>query len=158
MPTPQALTKSGTEHGHQVAVFAWAAVATRFGFDAANDEKSYTVAQHAETTYGQSKAVADLEWFHAIPNGGSRGDDDQTRKIRGGNLKAEGVRMGIADTFLPVPRGGYAGLYIEMKRPGEKPTKEQLEFRDFVWSRGYGWVCCDHWTKAVTALQSYLSQ
>lgn len=158
MPTPLQLTKSGSEHGHQVAVFAWAAVAQRFGFAAARDDKSYTVAGHAEATYGQSEAVADLEWFHAIPNGGTRGDDDTTRKIRGGNLKAEGVRAGVADTFLPVPRGGYHGLYIEMKKPGGKPTEEQLAFRDFVWSKGYGWMCCDTFTKAIDALESYLTQ
>lgn len=158
MPTPLQLTKSGTEHGHQVAVFAWVAVAQRFGFAAARDDKSYTEPGYAEATYGQSEAVTDFAWFHAIPNGGTRGDDDTSRKIRGGNLKAEGVRAGVADTFLPVARGGYHGLYIEMKKPGEKPTKEQLEFRDFVWERGYGWMCCDTFTKAVDALQSYLTQ
>jgi len=158
MPTPLQLTKSGSEHGHQVAVFAWSAMAERHGFAAADDDKSYTVAGYAEATYGQSQAVTDLAWFHAIPNGGARGDDDTTRKIRGGNLKAEGVRMGIADTFLPVPRGGYAGLYIEMKKPGEKPTEAQLKFRDFVWSKGYGWMCCDTFTKAIDVLRSYLTQ
>lgn len=160
MPTPDQLAKSDSEHGHQVAVFAWCAVAVRFGFAAARDPLSYTEANYAESKYGQSEAVACLKWFHAIPNGGARGDDDKTRKIRGGNLKAEGVRMGVADTFLPVARGGYNGLYIEMKKPGaiKQVSDDQEAFRDFVWAQGYGWIVCDHWTKAVDALQSYLSQ
>jgi len=59
----------------------------------------------------------ELALFHAIPNGGAR------NPIVGKKLKAEGVRPGVCDTFLPVARGGYHGLYIEFKTPCHRNRK-----------------------------------
>ena len=76
-------------------------------------------------------------------------------------MKAEGVKEGIPDIFLPFPMRfyvsrEYAGLYIEMKKPGGKPSKEQLEFRDYALSVGYAWHLCDTWEKAFDVIKSYL--
>lgn len=57
----------------------------------------------------------DLDLMHAIPNGGDRTPDV------GARMRAEGVKPGIPDTFLPVPKGIWHGLYIEFKRPALKP-------------------------------------
>lgn len=46
---------------------------------------------------------------YAIPNGGQR------NTIIAAKLKAEGVVSGVPDLHIPVPRGDYASLYIEMK-------------------------------------------
>ena len=129
--TPEQLAKSGTEHGHQVALFAWCAL---------------NVGIYPE-----------LKWFHAIPNGGTRGDDTKTRAIRGGQLKAEGVKKGVSDCFLPIRRGIFSGLYIEMKKPGGKESIEQIEFSNFVISQGFGYICCDTWEKAKNVLINYLN-
>jgi hypothetical protein len=60
----------------------------------------------------------ELRLMFAIPNGGSRD------KREAANLKAEGVKSGVPDVFLPVPRHNYLGLFIELKRPGtEKSDK-----------------------------------
>jgi len=112
--TPNQLAKSGTEHAHQTALFAWCAVARIHGFDVA-DAWAEGAKLPAQLTKDEDAKVPELEWFHAIHNQG-HGD-----KVRGGMAKAEGVRKGIADTFLPVPRGNWHGLYIEMKKPAEKP-------------------------------------
>jgi hypothetical protein len=48
--------------------------------------------------------------MYHCPNGGRR------NKAEAAKLKAMGVRKGIPDLFLPIPRQGYHGLYIEMKR------------------------------------------
>jgi hypothetical protein len=53
----------------------------------------------------------ELRLMFAIPNGGSRD------KREAANLKAEGVKSGVPDIFLPVARQGYIGLFIELKRP-----------------------------------------
>ena len=90
---PEDLAKSGSEAAHQTALFAWAAL--------------------------QLQRWPELRWLHHIPNGGSRGDTAQGRQIRGAQLKAQGVRTGVADLCLPVKRGAYSGLYIEMKKPAE---------------------------------------
>ena len=161
--TPATLAKSGTEHAHQTALFAYAAVAYLHGFDVA-DEWSKTGKLPKRDPDAPPKVPA-LEWFHAIPNGGSRGDDDKSRKIRGAQLKAEGVRQGVADTFLPWPSGDWHGLYIEMKKPTERPksetakggvSDEQRRFGEYAKRVGYGWVVCYDWEQAASYLRSYI--
>lgn len=161
--TPDKLAKSGTEHGHQAALFAYCAVAYLHGFDVA-DEWCKT-GKLPKREPDAPPAVPALEWFHAIPNGGTRGDDEQSRKIRGGNLKAEGVRQGVADTFLPWPVGEWHGLYIEMKKPSLRPksieakggaSDEQIAFGQYAQRAGYGWAVCYDWQQAVSYLRSYI--
>lgn len=152
---PADLAKSGTESGHQRAVFAWAAIAVNHGFDVANRVSI----EGAKAFEGSLKiGVPELKWLHAIPNGGARGDDAKTRMIRGNALKAEGVRAGVSDMSLPVKRGQYSGLYIEMKKPGKLSgeSAEQKEFGAFVRAQGFGYVVCDHWEKAVAIIQEYM--
>lgn len=54
-----------------------------------------------------------------IPNEGKRGP----KAAR--DAKRLGLRKGVPDLFLALPRGGYAGLWIEMKTLGGKPTPDQ---------------------------------
>lgn len=132
--TPNDLAKSGSEHGVQRALFGWCRMAEAYGFEAAWDEAIYFKDGFLKLKANPPlcDAVPELRWFHAIPNGGSRGDSAASRSKQGGALKAEGVKRGIPDTFLPLPLWGatgntglgqlnrcivYAGLYIEMKRP-----------------------------------------
>lgn len=41
--------------------------------------------------------------------------------------KAMGLTAGIPDLFLAMPNHAYHGLYLELKRPGQKPSKTQNE-------------------------------
>lgn len=164
--TPNEMTKSGTEHAHQVAFFAYCAVARLHGF--------YVADAWCETGVIKKlgHSIPPLAWIHAIPNGGSRGDSVQSRAIRGGQLKAEGVRKGIADIFLPYPKfylngsGVYHGLYIEMKKPAQKPknessigdlSNEQIDFRNYCVETGYKFEVCYSWQDAVLAIKIYLT-
>ena len=108
----------------------------------------------------------ELRWMHHIPNGGARADDAKGSAIRGARLKAEGVKEGIPDVFMPVPRGYWHGLYIEMKKPSLRPkrvgsagglSEKQMEFRDFAHKQGYGWVVCYDWEEAWQMIVDYLS-
>lgn len=166
--TPDQLAKSGTEHGHQTALFAYVAVARLHGWNVADDWCNGMGVEAAKSSRTNDKPVEALEWFHAIHNQG-HGD-----KIRGGMAKAEGVRKGIADTFLPWPildrkseynKMLFAGLYIEMKKPSEKPktdkgkggaSDEQLKFGAYCNTVGYGWIVCYSWREAADILRSYI--
>jgi len=71
-------------------------------------ESDHQIALFQWVSY-QLKRYPELELLYHIPNGGYR------YKTTARRLKAEGVKAGVPDICLPVPRGGYHGLYIEMK-------------------------------------------
>lgn len=155
MITPSSLAKSGTESGHQRAVFCWAAIAIHHGFDVADN---FDAIGRAAFKDSPGLGIPELKWLHAVPNGGSRGDTADSRAIRGGQMKAEGVKVGVSDIFLPVKRGQFSGLYIEMKKPGNirGTSAEQKEFGEFVLSQGFGFIVCDSWQMAVRVIREYL--
>lgn len=71
-------------------------------------------------------------------------------------LKRMGVKKGVADIFIAVPKNGYAGLWIELKVGNNKPTKEQQAFLARKISRGYSAVCVWGWEAAKDIVLSYL--
>lgn len=53
-------------------------------------------------------------------------------------MKAEGVKPGVPDLCLPVPRAIWHGLYIEMKRAtGGTVSADQIKWTDFLRRQGY---------------------
>ena len=58
----------------------------------------------------ETAARPELGLLYAIPNGGKRAIKTAIA------LKAQGVKSGVPDMCLPVARGAYHGLYIELKR------------------------------------------
>ena len=71
------------------------------------------------------RAKQDPRWgkAFAIPNGGLR------NVIVAKKLRAEGVRKGVSDIFIPVPAGPYCGMFLEMKRrKGGFVSQEQCDF------------------------------
>lgn len=88
--------------------------------------------------------------FH-IPNGGTRDP------IEAKHLQQQGVKPGVPDLCLPVPRGGYHGLYIEMKSETGTATSEQNWWGERLLKEGYQWRICYGWTAAVSELMEYLS-
>lgn len=88
--------------------------------------------------------------FH-VPNGGSRGPAEA------GRFKAMGVKPGVPDVFLDVPRGGFHGLRIEMKRRhGGKVSEDQTDWIDYYNSNGYRAVVCYGWDEARMEIEDYL--
>lgn len=132
-PDPATYAKAGTEHAHQVALFMWAA---------------QTVAR------GQ---YPELRRMFAIPNGGERNIRVAAR------LRAEGVKKGVLDIFLPVPIAAWHGLFIELKRPKSDERKkgvvepEQADWITYLQSVGYGAVTCYGWESARDTLIAYLT-
>lgn len=94
----------------------------------------------------------ELAELFAIPNGGGRS------KAEGGRLKAEGVLPGVLDLFLPVPRLGVPGLWVEMKAPGKgRLSPKQKERIKFLLSQGYAVVVAWDWKYAADAIIQYLT-
>ena len=71
-------------------------------------------------------------------------------------LKAEGLRPGVCDLFLPVARGGFFGCYLEMKTKTGKLSENQKEFIAAVEKQGY--LCCVAYgaDEAIEFLERYL--
>jgi hypothetical protein len=127
--TPDALVaKSKTESSIQTAFFAWMAIVKH----------------------------PDMQWVHAIPNGGERS------AIVAGRMKAEGVRKGVWDVHVPVPAGRYHGLYIEFKRLEHRThkngglTDEQVRFGKACLMHGYRMEVCYTWREAAKVISEYL--
>ena len=86
----------------------------------------------------------------AIPNGGKR------HITTGMRLKATGVRKGVPDIFLPVARGKYHGLFIEMKSEKGTVRKNQKEWHDALRTQGYKVEVCRGCDQAIKEIQEYL--
>lgn len=93
----------------------------------------------------------ELKLLHAVPNGGYR------HKSTAVKLKAEGVKPGVPDIDLPVLRGGYSGLHIELKVWPNKVTPEQDAWLKAL--RGQGRYCtvCYGASEAWYVIMRYLT-
>lgn len=93
----------------------------------------------------------ELAWLVAIPNGGLRNMPEAVR------FKAEGVRKGFPDMILPVARGAYHSLAIELKRrKGGVVSPEQKAWLAALKEQGWSAVVCRGADEAITAITEYL--
>lgn len=88
--------------------------------------------------------------FH-VPNGGKRD------VVTAARLKAEGVKPGVPDVWLPVPRLGYHGLVIEMKCRGGRVSPEQRDWLDRLHTQHYCVAICYDWQAAAAEIEAYLT-
>lgn len=108
-------------------------------------------AQEQTIIFQWAKFKPQLKWFFAIANGGSR------HFLEAINLKRQGVKKGISDMFLPLPKGKYHGLFIELKVGKNKPTPEQKEFILYANANGYCSAVCYGSEEAIKLIESYLN-
>ena len=92
----------------------------------------------------------ELRLLHAIPNGGKR---HQSVAVK---LKAEGVKAGVPDICLPVARGGFHGLYIELKHGKNDATPLQAEWLEGLWAQGYCALLAWEYEGAQSLIVDYL--
>lgn len=102
----------------------------------------------------------ELQLLMAIPNGGHR-HIAVAKKMRD-----EGVKAGVPDMCLPVARGGYHGLFIEMKSADSRPrregskgplSEEQRRWLQALNDQGYRASVCFGSREAIDLLTQYLS-
>ncbi len=101
----------------------------------------------ARWTEGQ---YPELALLFAVPNGGRRD------AVTGARLKAEGVKAGVPDVWLPVARGDYHGLVIELKAGKGRPSPEQRAWLEALKSQGYLALVCVGAEAARAAITAYL--
>lgn len=90
--------------------------------------------------------------FH-IPNGGKRSLIEATTFV------AEGVRAGIPDLMLAIPKNNYHGLFIEMKkRKGGVLSDLQKEMLIVMRNQGYAAYVCNGFEIAKHLIETYLAQ
>jgi len=71
-------------------------------------------------------------------------------------MKAEGKRAGVPDICLPVPRGIYAALYIELKVKPNRVSPEQAVWHERLGAAGNRVEVCWTWIEAREAIEAYL--
>lgn len=111
------------------------------------EAEQQAVFEWAEYAMGQ---YPDLAWMHHIPNGGYRS------KGEAGRFKAAGVKSGVPDICLPVPRRGYHGLYLEMKALGGKVSDNQQKWLKALSKQGYFCCVCYGADEAIRAIMWYM--
>lgn len=139
MITPEMLAKSGTEHGHQAAIFAWAA----------------------------QSDIPELKWLFAIPNG-FYGSAAQKGKMKAEGLRNGVVDICLPVGKWQGDPGGneyrVCGLFIELKTEDKRNHKngglsdEQKEFGEFVTGQGYKFCVCYSWIEAKITILKYLGK
>lgn len=100
----------------------------------------------------------ELALLFSVPNGfplPGLSKDARARIIN--HMKAEGLHNGVPDLWLPVGRGGYGFLAIEMKRPDGETSKDQDEYIKLLDKLGGGFVTvCRDYDDAIQTIEWYL--
>jgi hypothetical protein len=98
-----------------------------------------------------SRMIPELDLVFAVPNGGHR-DIRVARRMKG-----EGVRAGVWDIFVPIPRNGCPGLWLEFKVGRGKLSPAQQDWGKAMRAQGYRTeVIYDDWRLGWAVLVDYL--
>jgi VRR-NUC domain. len=95
--------------------------------------------------------MPELELLYHVPNGGKRNITEAVQ------FKAMGVKPGVPDLVLPVPRGGFHGLYIELKAKGGSTSSVQREWVERLNCHGYCARVCVGADEAIKVIMRYLA-
>ncbi len=90
-----------------------------------------------------------LEMLHCSLNG------VKLSPIQAKIAKAQGMLSGVPDLFLPVPKNGYHGLFIEMKYGSNKVTESQEKFLQNAANVGYAVSVCYSANEAIKRIEDY---
>ncbi len=92
----------------------------------------------------------ELALMYAIPNAAKRS------RRTGRHMKLEGLKPGIPDVCLPVPRGPWHALYIELKALRGRLRDNQRRRLAELHAVGNACFVCKGWEEAAQILLRYL--
>lgn len=99
----------------------------------------------------ETNAHPELSMLYHIPN------ERRCTARQGARMNAEGRRKGVPDICLPVPKGGFHGLYIELKRTkGGTVSEDQRGWIKALQRCGYRAEVCRGWEPAMNVILEYL--
>lgn len=108
----------------------------------------------------------ELQWprvlvFH-VPNGGSRGGkvvskNGKTFSLEALEFKRMGVKKGIPDLIIAAMRGGYGGLYTELKTEDGVVNEDQKKVMEHLRDEGYYVAICRSLEEFQAVVDAYLS-
>jgi hypothetical protein len=111
--------------------------------------------QAALFTWARNPAVLAKHHELALLEGSMNGV--KLTAAQAGKAKAAGMLKGAHDITLPIARGGYSGLSIELKAGKNRPTEEQIEYGNRLaaegWKVAYIW---DDWLAVRDEILSYV--
>ena len=92
------------------------------------------------------------KYLYHLPNGGKRNVREAAR------FKKMGVRPGVSDYHLPLARGPYIGLYIEMKAPPNGRVQDsQKTWGESVTDAGHAFKVAYGFDMAKDVIEWYLA-
>lgn len=104
----------------------------------------------------QRTVVEYLEWlkvpFYHVAN------ERKCSPQRGAALKRLGVQAGVPDLCIPVPMGGFHGLYIEMKAKSGRLSANQSRWLKTLRSYGYHADVCYGADEAIDLIGKYMRE
>lgn len=113
--------------------------------------KSHVLA--SSETAEQSTVVEWCDLLHIpivhIPNEGKRSVSYAAR------MKRMGLRSGFPDLLVPLARGGYHGLFIEMKYDKGRTSPEQDNWLSLLSAEGYACAVCYNAAEAIKIIENY---
>ena len=90
-----------------------------------------------------------IPYIFSIPNGGARHIKVAMK------MKAEGVKRGVPDIFIPYVVGGFGGAWIETKTQDGRLSPHQKEYKKFLETQ-YKHYLCRSVTEMFEATENYL--
>lgn len=111
-----------------------------------------------EWARAQAHVLPGIRLMFAIPNGAYLQGGTAQRAAQWAKLRKQGARPGVHDVMLPVPRGEYHGLWLEMKAP--RPHHAEVSAEQQAWlvdmlAQGYQAHVCYGWIDAVAKINLY---
>lgn len=155
---PYDVDVNDSEEANQNAYFAVIRIAAEFGLSAAKTPEVWALKGLAKQLLDQyGKQISErncnaLRLAYAVPNG-------LTLKgggFAGGKALANGLNPGIPDICVPVARGGFHALYIELKMSKGRVSPEQKKKHDLLTEAGNLVRLCVGWREAFSATLEYL--
>ncbi len=103
----------------------------------------------------QVNVYPELQLLYAIPNQGGAG---RGAIIRGQKMRREGMQKGVPDLCLPISRGNFNCLYIEMKDVGKKGklSPDQVRWISLLSEAGHNVQVCRGFEEAMHTILNYL--